>query len=150
MSQSLSRILVHLIFSTKHRLPLLVPAVHEPLKAYLITTLQEIESPSIQLNCVPDHAHILCCLSKNLSVSKVVEEVKKSSSKWLKEQGPELVDFYWQAGYGAFSVSQSSVESVKQYIQEQEAHHRRVTFQDEFRLFLKKHGVEYDERYVWD
>jgi REP element-mobilizing transposase RayT len=148
--QSLARNLVHLIFSTKHRVPVLSDRIRDELHAYMAGVLKEWDSPALEIGSVADHVHILFCLSKNHALAKVVEHVKKGPSKWLKTQGREFADFHWQAGYGAFSVSQSNVPRVRTYIQGQAEHHRRRTFQDEFRAFLKRHQVEYDERYVWD
>ncbi len=150
MPQSLIRNIVHIIFSTKSRRPLIIPEVRGALKAYLIGTLKNLDSPSIETNCVEDHVHIVCCVSKNHALKEILEEVKKSSSKWIKTKGRTLRDFYWQAGYGAFSVSQSNVEAVREYIRGQEEHHKKMTFQEEFRQFLRRHHVEYDERYTWD
>jgi REP element-mobilizing transposase RayT len=150
MGQSLAKIVVHLIFSTKERLPALTPAVRGELNAYMVGILRELESPAILANSVADHAHILFVLSKNVALAKAVEEVKKGSSKWLKTKGAEFADFHWQNGYGGFSVSESNVAAVRRYIADQEEHHRRKTFQDEFRAFLQRYGVEYDEQYVWD
>jgi putative transposase len=150
MPQSLAHNPIHLIFSTKHRAPFLTPAIRPEVNAYLAAILRQWESPAIVVNSVEDHAHLLFCLSKNHALCRIVEEVKKGSSKWIKTKCAAFADFFWQNGYGAFSVSQSSAPSVRRYIERQEEHHRRVTFQDEFRAFLKRHGVEYDERYVWD
>jgi putative transposase len=97
-----------------------------------------------------DHVHALFALSKNHPLKKIVEEVKKGSSRWMKSDGPRIHQFSWQAGYAAFSVSQSNVEAVQKYIEGQERHHRKMTFQDELRALLKRHGIEFDERYVWD
>ena len=97
-----------------------------------------------------DHVHILCNFGRTITVAKMVEEMKKSSSRWLKEQGPTFRDFYWQAGYGVFSVSQSKIDPVRVYVAGQEEHHRKVSFQDESRALCRKHGVEIDERYAWD
>jgi|GEM_PF-440513 len=138
MPQSLAKNLVHLIFSTKKRTPWLTTNVRKGLYAYMAGILKQWKSPAIVIGGVADHVHILFSLSKNFSLAKVVEEVKKGRSKWLKQQGPEFRLFYWQAGYGAFSVSQSMVAMVKEYIEDQERHHRRKSFQDEFRAFLKK------------
>jgi REP element-mobilizing transposase RayT len=110
--------------------------------------LKNIESPALIINSVADHIHILCQLSKNLAVCKVVEEVKKSSSKWMKENG--ALAFAWQSGYGVFSVSQSHVETVREYIQRQPEHHVQRGFMEEFREFCKRYNVTIDERYVWD
>jgi len=150
VSQSLARNLLHLIFSTKNRAPLLTAAVRPELNSYLAGILRHWDSPAIVVGSVEDHVHLLFCLSRNHALSKVVEEVKKSSSKWVKVKGPAFAEFHWQNGYGAFSVSQSNVPAVRAYVERQEEHHRKVTFQEEFRAFLKRHGVEYDERYVWD
>jgi len=150
MPQSLAKILVHIIFSTKGRTPVIAPEVRPELNAYVVGILRQLECPSILVNSVADHVHILCRLSKTLALAKAVEEVKKGSSKWLKTKAAGLRNFHWQNGYGAFSVSPSNVEDVRQYIANQEEHHRRVTFEEEFRAFLDRHGVVYDERYVWD
>ncbi len=151
MSQSLANILLHVVFSTKSRAPYLdTDAVREGMNAYLVGTLRNIGCPSLATNCVPDHVHVLCQLSRTLTVAKLVEEIKTSSSKWIKQEHPRLTDFHWQAGYGAFSVSQSNVEQVRQYIANQESHHRQRTFQDEFRELLRRHELEWDEQYVWD
>ncbi len=150
MPQSLAKNIVHLIFSTKNRQPLLNKDVRSDLHSYIGGILRHWESPAIVMNSVADHIHILFCLSKNHPLKKILEEVKKGSSKWIKTKGPQFSKFFWQAGYGAFSVSQSNVPAVMRYIENQEAHHARLGFQDEFRAFLKKHGIEFDERYVWD
>ncbi len=150
MAQSLAKVVVHITFSTKERRPLIIPDVRGRLTAYLVGILNQIESPSIETNCVGDHVHILCRLSRTRTLADVVEEVKKGSSKWVKTQGAGMKGFYWQAGYGAFSVSASNVGAVGEYIRRQEEHHRRVSYQDEFRELLRRHGMEYDERYVWE
>ncbi len=150
MPQSLVRNLMHIIFSTKNRKPLIVPEVKDSLKAYLIGTLRKLESPSLEINCVADHVHVLCSLSRKTALMTLLEELKKSSSKWIKSQGPRLGAFYWQAGYGGFSVSESNVDGVRDYIRRQEEHHRTMTFQEEYRAILRKHGIDFDERYVWD
>src|SRR5437667_8236897 len=150
MSQSLAKNLLHLVFSTKHREPYLSASRRPAIHAYLAGIFREWESPALRIGGVDDHVHILFQLHKTLALSKIVEEVKKGSSKWIKTQAQELSSFYWQNGYGAFSVSQSNVEAVIHYIDHQEDHHRRVTFQEEFREFLRRHEIEYDERYVWD
>jgi len=151
MPQSLADVVVHIVFSTKNRAPLLKsPEVRERLHAYSVGTLKNLDCRSIITRSVEDHIHILCHLSRTMTIAQLIKEIKASSSAWLKEQDPCLHDFYWQAGYGAFSVSRSNVEKVKDYIADQEEHHRTRTFQEEFRLLLERHGIEYDERYVWD
>lgn len=117
---------------------------------YLVGTLRNLNCPSVILGVVEDHVHILCNLSRTITVAHLVEQVKTSSSARIKEEGPGLQGFHWQNGYGVFSVSQSNVGEVKRYIAKQEEHHRTRTFQEEFRLFLKRHRIEFDERYVWD
>lgn len=150
MGQSLSQIYVHLIFSTKERRPWIDGHFQENMHAYIVGTLRELNSPSLIVNSRPEHVHILYRQASTADLSKIVEEVKKSSSKWVKEQSPEHLKFAWQSGYGAFSVSSSMVEVVKEYIANQKEHHRTTTFKEEFRAFLDKHGVEFDERYVFD
>ena len=150
MPQSLSKLHVHLIFSTKNRDPKLTDTVRDPLHAYMATALASLGCTAVLINSVEDHVHILFDLSRTVAVSRVVEEVKKSTSKWIKTQGPEFAGFAWQAGYGAFAVSESQVDVIRAYIAGQREHHRKRTFQEEFRQFLQRHGIAFDERYVWD
>ncbi len=150
MAQSLAQVLIHVIFSTKERYPFLRANVRAELHAYTATVLRGMNSPATVINSVDDHVHVLCRLSKNHAVCDVVREVKTSTSKWLKTNGQDLTKFGWQNGYGAFSVSPSQEATVRRYIENQEAHHRKVSFQDEFRSFLIKYDIEFDERYVWD
>lgn len=150
MSQSLARIIVHLIYSTKHREPFITPEVRTSLYAYQAGIFLNVDSPAIEIGGTADHVHALFELSKKEELCDVIEVVKKESSKWMKTQGPEFKNFYWQGGYGAFSVSPAHAQKARAYILDQESHHREVTFQDEFRKFLKDYDVEYDERYVWD
>ena len=150
MAQSLSRIIVHVVFSTKHREPMIPRVLRDELNAYLGGILNQLDCPPIEINCTADHVHMLCCLSKNRALAEVIEEVKKGSSKWIKTKSPVLRNFYWQGGYASSSVSESIVEKVKRYVAGQEAHHQRMTFQDELRAFLRRHRIDYDERYVWD
>jgi REP element-mobilizing transposase RayT len=150
MPQSLSQLYAHLIFSTKHREPTLLSPVREHLHAYLATVFKNQDSPALKVGGMSDHVHALFRLSKNFSLAKIVEEVKTSSSKWVKTQGRAFANFHWQSGYGAFSVSAADVEEVVEYIAQQESHHRVASFQDEFRKLLEAHGIAYDERYVWD
>ena len=151
MSESLSKIWTHLIFSTKDRYPLLSDqGTREQTHKYIAGILRKHDCPTLLVGGAIDHVHSLFVLSKNHSIAEIVYEVKRSSSKWIKTQGNEYKKFYWQSGYGAFSVSQSHVDQVRQYIAGQEQHHRKVTFQDELREFLRRYEVDYDERYVWD
>ena len=149
MAQSLSKLFVHLIFSTNDRYPYLTSEVRLELHAYMATVLKSSDSPALIINSVADHIHILCTLSKKWAICDLIEKVKTSTSKWIKTKGGILRKFHWQNGYGAFSVSQSQVGSVKTYIADQEKHHRKMTFEEEYRSFLHRHGIEYDERYVW-
>ena len=150
MPQSLSMNLVHLIYSTKNRAACLTPAIRPKLFSYQSGILKEHSSPAMVIGGASDHVHALFVLSKNDALCKVVEQVKKGSSKWMKQQGEAFARFSWQNGYGAFSVSESQVEHVRRYIEQQEEHHRTLTFQDEFRMFSSRHHLEFDERYVWD
>lgn len=148
MPQSLANILIHVIWSTKERRPLITENVRADLHGYMAGILKNLESPALIINSVSDHIHVLCLLSKNLPACKLVEEVKKSSSKWMKTQGIPL--FSWQSGYGVFSVSESNAPAVRKYIQGQPEHHKKVDFKEEFRAFCKRHDAPIDERYVWD
>jgi putative transposase len=150
MSQSLVKNLVHLVYSTKHRQPWIPNGVAGNLYAYQAGIFREWNSPALVIGGVEDHVHALISLSKNHALKKIVEEVKKGSSKWMKSEGSQKHEFYWQSGYAAFSVSQSNAEKVRLYIENQEEHHHKMTFQDELRALFKRHGIEYDERYVWD
>ena len=150
MPQSLSNLHVHLIFSTKQREPLLLRPFRERVHAYLATVLKNQDSPGLKVGGTSDHVYALFRLSKNCPLAKIVEEVKTSSSKWLKIQGRALANFHWQSGYGGFSVSPAELEQVVDYVTRQEAHHRVMSFQEEYRNFLKSYGIEYDEQYVWD
>ena len=148
MPQSLARVLVHVIFSTKKREPLIRAGVRPALDAYLTGTLANLHCPSLQTGGTADHVHSLFSLARTRTLAEVVEEVKKSSSRWMKREG--VPHFAWQAGYGAFSVSEPRADVVVRYIAQQEERHRRLTFQEELRQLLERHGVAYDERYVWD
>lgn len=148
MSQSLANILIHAIWSTKERRPLIGDNKRAELHGYMAGILKNIESPALIINSVADHVHVLCRLSKNLTACKLVEEVKTSSSKWMKKQG--TADFAWQNGYGVFSVSQSNGDTVREYIKAQAGHHKKRDFKYEFREFCKRYNIAMDERYVWD
>ena len=149
MPQSLSSLLTHLVFSTKNREPWL-KGVSAEIHPYLAGVLNNLGCPSIQVGGVSDHVHLFYRLSRTKSVAEVVETVKTSSSKWIKTKGREFSGFHWQSGYGAFSVSQSDSNAVIAYIRDQPEHHRKVSFQEEYRRFLDRYNVAYDEKYVWD
>ncbi len=150
MSQSLVKNLLHLVYSTKYRKPWIPDEIRDRLYAYQAGIFKHWESPALIIGGVDDHVHALFALSKNHALKDVVEEVKKSSSKWMKVEGTKNPDFYWQNGYAAFSVSQSNVDRVRRYIEGQAERHRKMTFQEELRQLFQRHGIEFDERYVWD
>ena len=150
MGQSLVKNYIHLVFSTKYRQPLILESVESELYSYLGGICRELECLPVKIGGYSDHVHILCMLSKKIALMKLLEEVKSHSSKWIKTKDERLRNFYWQDGYGAFSVNPSQADVVSRYIENQKVHHSKKTFQDEYRIFLKKYKVEYDERYVWD
>ena len=149
MPQSLALVLVHVIFSTKNRVPFLQsPELRSEVHAYLTGTLRGLQCAPLQVGGAEDHVHILSGLARTTSLAELVKNLKTSSTKIVRNKGHS--HFSWQSGYGAFSVSHSAKESVIAYIASQEIHHRKMTFQEEFRTFLQKHGISFDERYVWD
>jgi len=151
MSQSLSKIYLHIVFSTKNRTPFLRDqSIRSKMHAYLAGAFKGMESPAVLIGGTEDHVHVLCRFSRDRTVSQLIRESKRTSSKWIKTQHVDCRRFQWQVGYGAFSVSASLVEKVRKYIESQEQHHKKFSFQEEFRRLLKKHGIEFDERYVWD
>ena len=149
MSQSLVQNFVHIIFSTKKRQPLISPDIEISLHKYLASTCLNLNCHAKRVGGHVDHVHLLCNISKNISVSEFIKELKEWSSKWMKSEHHRN-DFYWQAGYAAFSVSKYDIESVVNYIDQQHAHHRELAFQEEFRKLLASNDVKFDERYVWD
>ena len=150
MGQSLVKNYIHLVFSTKHREPLIHPPVEAELHAFLGGICNKLQCTVIKVGGFTDHIHILCMLSKKIALMKLMEELKSHSSKWIKTKGNGYENFYWQDGYGAFSVNPSELDKVIAYIEKQHEHHSKKTYQDEFRAFLKKYNVEYDEKYVWN
>ena len=151
MAQSLSNILVHIVFSTKKRCPFLSDyKIRNEMYSYLGGTINSLDCSVILVGGSVDHIHILCKLSRNNSVAKIIGDIKRSSSKWIKTKSNTLTKFEWQNGYGVFSIGKSELKRIKKYILEQEEHHKKRTFQDEFRLFLKSYGIIYDERYLWE
>jgi putative transposase len=151
VAQSFAQIYLHLIFSTKKRQPFLADReLRLRLHSYMAGICQNIGTTALIIGGVADHVHILTRFSRTHSVAQVLRELKRESSKWLKENNKDLGDFAWQDGYGAFSVSPAHVEPLKMYIAEQEKHHSTESFQDEYRRVLSKNGLEYDERYIWD
>jgi REP element-mobilizing transposase RayT len=151
MPQSLSRVWLHIIFSTKDRQTFLRDdGLREEMFKMLAHQANETGCPSAKVGGWIDHVHVLCGLSRTVTIAGLVEVLKRETSKWAKQRSPKWGGFYWQSGYGAFSVSQSNLASVIEYIEQQAEHHARLTFQDEFRALCAKHEIEIDERYVWD
>ncbi len=150
MPQSLSKVYVHITFSTKNRENRIDDKIETPLFEYIGGICKQMECNPIKVGGHQNHVHILCLLSRKVAQMTLLENVKKSSSKWVKTQGDEYSDFYWQDGYGIFSVNPTEINVVEEYIKNQKEHHKKKNFQDEFRAFLKKYNVDYDERYVWD
>jgi len=150
VGQSLVKNYLHITFSTKHRQPLTIDDIETELFRYIGGVTKELDCAAIQVGSYRDHIHVLCNLSKKIALMDYMELIKKRSSKWIKTKGPEYSDFYWQNGYGAFSVNPKEVDVVVQYIQRQREHHERKSFKDEFIEFLDQYDVPFDERYVWD
>ena len=150
MSQSLVKNYIHIVFSTKHRQPMIREPYESELYAYLGGICNTHECYPLKIGGYTDHIHILCMLSKKLALMNLLEHLKSHSSKWMKTKDETLKNFYWQDGYGAFSVNPAEVEVVVGYIANQKELHRTKTFQEEYRAFLKKYQVEFDERYVWE
>ena len=150
MAHTFTNLLVHAIFSTKDRRPFINADLNPRLFAYMGGVLREIGVAPLIVNGTEDHLHALVGLPATRSVADVIRIVKANSSKWVHEEFPNHRDLAWQSGYAAFSVSQSNVDAVRAYIADQEEHHHTVSFQEEYLAFLKRHGITYDERYVWE
>jgi len=150
MPQSLSNILVHLIFSTKHREPLLSKSIGAQTHAYMAAMIRDMGCECYRAGGVEDHVHFAIRLSRVLPISELLVKLKTGSSRWLKTQNGVVPDFAWQKGYGVFSAGYRDLDKMLLYIDGQEEHHRKTTFQDEYRALLIENGVEWDERYVWD
>jgi putative transposase len=150
MAHTFANLLTHAIFSTKDRQPLIAADLKFDLLAYIGGIVRELKGEAMTANSMPDHVHLMLWLPPSVAVSDALRVVKTNSSRWVHETRNGHRGFAWQTGYGAFSVSQSNAAAVVKYIREQEKHHRRISFQEEFIAFLKKNGIKYDERYVWD
>ncbi len=150
MPQSLSKVIVHIIFSTKNREPWLVSNVRPRVHAYVATICRDLGAELVRVGGVADHVHIVTTLPRTVTQAQSIERIKKTSSKWIKALDARYRGFFWQRGYGAFSVSPSQLDAVLHYVETQDEHHRTRTFQEEYRELLHRHGVEFDERYVWD
>ncbi|MCK4676984.1 MAG: transposase [Bacteroidales bacterium] len=148
MPQSLSKVYIHCVFSTKNDMSLITNAMRKDLHAYIIGTLSNIGSYVNETYANPDHIHVLCTLPRTITIAELISKIKTPSSKWIKKQG--ITNFSWQGGYGAFSVSSSKVRVVERYIQNQQQHHKKISFKDELRDFFNEYNIDFDERYVWD
>src|SRR5437667_8933560 len=150
MPQSLSKVILQIVFSTKNREPWLEPDVRPRMHAYVATICRDLGAELVRVGGVADHVHIVTTLPRTVTQAQLIEQIKKTSSRWIKALDARYRGFFWQRGYGAFSVSPSQLDAVLQYVETQEEHHRTRTFQEEYRELLHRHGVEFDERYVWD
>ena len=150
MAQSLSNILLHIVFSTKNREPFIDESIERDLFKYVAKVARTLHCPTHGIGASDDHIHIACSLARTVPVSKLIQEIKQDSSHWMKQHGVAYVDFAWQNGYGAFSIGQSQLSDLERYIAGQRDHHRRESFQDEFRCLLNRYEVDFDERYLWD
>lgn len=150
MPHSYSQLLVHAVFSTRQRQPLIRAEWQARLYGYLAGITTEMRGHLIRSGGIADHVHLLIHLPASLAVSDAIRLLKTNSSKWVHETFPDAADFAWQGGYGAFSVSMSMRDTLIGYIDRQEEHHRTQTFQEEYLALLRKHGVDFDERYLWD
>jgi REP-associated tyrosine transposase len=150
MLQSHSKVILHIIFSTKDRESWLDSYVRPRMHAYLATISRDMGTEFVHVGAIADLIHIVTTLPRTLSQAQLIEQIKKTSSKWIKTLDARYRGFYWQRGFGAFSASPNQLEAVLNYVQAQQEHHRTRTFQEEYRQLLRKHGVEFDERYVWD
>ena len=151
MPPSLSAAYIHLVFSTKERRPFLRDkTVRDALHAQLGAISKTLDCPPLLVGGVEDHIHLLVRFARTITQAEWVKEMKRVSNLWIQQQGREYGDFQWQGGYADFSVSQSNLDAVKHYIATQEEHHRKISFQEELRALLRKHEIEWDERYVWD
>ena len=150
MSQTLSSLYIHIIFSTKERIPFLDQSIRFRLWQYIAGICKNENSPALQIGGTADHIHVLCNLSRTISLQTLVTKIKSESSKWIKQISPDYNDFHWQSGYGAFSVNPGEIEKVTEYIRNQEQHHCQRDFYNELRLFLQKYNINYDEKYLWN
>ncbi len=150
MPQSLSQVILHLAFSTKDRHRTLDDGIRDRTHAFLATLCRDRACEAYRVGGTDDHIHAICRLSRCVTIAKLVEDMKRESSKWIKTLGADYADFHWQRGYGAFSLSRSHLDRAIAYVSNQAEHHREVSFQDEFRELLRRYGIDFDERYVWD
>ncbi|CAN5234956.1 IS200/IS605 family transposase [soil metagenome] len=150
MAQTLVKNYLHIIFSTKNRQPLIDASIEKELHYYLAGLCTELECYPIKIDGYDDHVHIVCSLSKKIALMTFMEKIKSHSSKWIKTKSESYENFYWQGGYGAFSVREADLPRLIAYLNNQHEHHKKVTFKEEYISFLKDYRVDYDERYLWD
>jgi REP-associated tyrosine transposase len=150
MAQSLAKVYLHIVFSTKNRQRAILREHEEQLYPYLCSVCQQIGCPVLEIDGTEDHIHILLEFTRTITISKLLETMKANSSRWMKKKFPDCIDFSWQSGYGVFSVSESTLEKVKQYIRNQKTHHKKLTFKEEFLYLLNRAGIQYDEQYLWE
>jgi REP element-mobilizing transposase RayT len=150
MPQTYTCLYYHFVFSTKNRAPLITPEIESRLWEYLGGTIKVLKGIPIQIGGTADHVHLLVTLRQDREISAVLRDIKAASSGWFHDTFPSSASFAWQAGYGAFTVSHSAIDAVKEYIAKQKEHHKKMTYQDELRAMLKKHGIQFDEKYLWD
>ena len=148
MSQSLSKVYVHIVFTTKYGEKVINELIRKEIQSYFVKVIHELGSFTNEIFINPDHVHILCALPRTITIADFISKIKTSSSKLIKRKG--VNNFYWQDGYSIFSVSASKTSIVKKYIQNQYIHHKHKTYKDELRLFFKEYEIEYNEKYVWD
>ena len=149
MGQSLSKLYVHIVFRVKTTFQQIKKDDRNELYAYIASIIKDNDSIPIVINGVGDHIHILCVMSKNIALAKLVENIKSNSSRWIKTKHLYYKKFAWQGGYSGFSVSASVHNKTKRYIENQEEHHKKMTYQEEVKLFLDEYGIDYNEDYVW-
>jgi putative transposase len=150
MAQSLAKIYLHIVFGTKHCQNLIRPEIEKELYKYMAGILKNLDCRAIAIGGIANHVHILNMMSRTISISDMMCILKKDSSKWIKSKGDVYKNFHWQDGYGVFSVNQYGVERVKSYIENQHSHHRKKSFENEYRRFLDSYKIDYDEKYIWD
>lgn len=150
MSQSLADIIVHIVFSTKERHPWIQSEIEPELYAYMSATCRNLDCHIIQINGMPDHIHVLALLGRTITLSKLISEMKSSSSRWIKTKGNQYSKFAWQSGYGAFSVSRPNLNGAMKYLTKQKEHHKTIPFKEELLTMLKRAQIKYDESYLWD
>jgi putative transposase len=150
MSQSLARVILHTVFSTKNRVPMINPEIEKQLFGYMGQTCNNHKCPVILINGTSNHVHILCGMSRTITIADLIEDIKTGSSRWIKTVTTGLSKFSWQNGYGVFSVDWKATQSVRTYIASQKEHHKSLSFEDEYRKLLRDSDIPYDEKYVWD